>query len=72
MKPQMNTTKKQTTMICRIYTFVMKTGSFHKITSTILCYYIFQDIFEAQVGNIKAGQNVVIVDDLLATGGEFE
>lgn len=32
---------------------------------------LFQDIFEAQSGSIKPGQNVVIVDDLLATGGEI-
>lgn len=31
----------------------------------------FQDIIEAQSGSIKSGQNVLIVDDLLATGGEF-
>lgn len=31
---------------------------------------IFQDTFEAQSGSIKPGQNVLIVDDLLATGGE--
>lgn len=30
----------------------------------------FQDIIEAQSGSIKPGQNVLIVDDLLATGGE--
>uniref|UniRef100_A0A0P4VTL8 Adenine phosphoribosyltransferase n=1 Tax=Scylla olivacea TaxID=85551 RepID=A0A0P4VTL8_SCYOL len=30
------------------------------------------DIFEAQAGRIKAGQNVLIVDDLLATGGSMK
>ncbi|KAG0712122.1 Adenine phosphoribosyltransferase [Chionoecetes opilio] len=30
------------------------------------------DVFEAQVGNIKAGQKVLIVDDLLATGGSMK
>lgn len=33
---------------------------------------LLQDTFEAQVDKIKAGQKVIIVDDLLATGGEFE
>lgn len=27
------------------------------------------DVFAMQVGSIKPGQNVVIVDDLIATGG---
>ena len=29
-----------------------------------------QDVLEIQEGAIKSGQNVVVVDDLLATGGQ--
>lgn len=32
----------------------------------------FQDSFEMQVGAIKPGQNVVVIDDLLATGMQTE
>lgn len=32
----------------------------------------FQDLFEMQVGSIKPGQNVVVVDDLLATGTQIQ
>ena len=30
-----------------------------------------QDVFEAQKGAIKSGEKVIIVDDLIATGGRF-
>lgn len=30
---------------------------------------MFQDIFELQCGSIKSGQHILIIDDLLATGG---
>lgn len=28
-----------------------------------------QDVFEAQAGSLPAGANVIVVDDLIATGG---
>lgn len=35
----------------------------------ILDFVCYKDILEIQEGAIKAGQNVLVVDDLLATGG---
>ena len=34
--------------------------------------YLLQDIFEIQKSSIKPGQRVLIIDDLLATGGSME
>lgn len=36
------------------------------------CFLLIQDIFELQKNRIKPGQKVLLIDDLLATGGSLE
>lgn len=44
-------------------------GTFH---SLIFLLFFFKDVFEMQKGAITTGQKVLIVDDLIATGGKFD
>ena len=39
------------------------------LISWCITYYFLQDVFEIQKNSVQPGQKVVIVDDLLATGG---
>ena len=32
---------------------------------------VFQDIFEVQADSLSPGKNILVVDDLLATGGNY-
>jgi adenine/guanine phosphoribosyltransferase-like PRPP-binding protein len=37
----------------------------------LLHAYSHQDVFEMQADSIQAGQNVIVIDDLIATGTDI-